>query len=173
MPEAIEIPLGFQKAIAKEDSLRPTPSDLAAAIPDEFAVETIVPARGVNWPARKRIDYKGIRLRNADGTPNKIAKNLVELHRPAARYGADIIPKLQAGDYNRAEVVVEELLPYDEATATRWAAVSGLRPLRRGGEWLTGCYRRPERNLWWDGEALVRMAFVGSPTNRRIVVYRA
>lgn len=173
MRTPIEVPVGFQEAIAKQDELRPTPSDLADAIPAEFAVETIVPARGVNWPARKRIDYKGIRLRNADGTLNKTGKNLLDLHAPAGRFGADIIPKLQAGDYSRVEVTVERLLPYDERTAARWASLSGLRAIRRFGEWLNGRYRRPAWNLWWDGDALVRMAFVGAPTSRRIVVYRA
>jgi hypothetical protein len=159
MSDPIEVPPGFQKAIAKQDSLRPTPGDLADAIPGEFAVETIVPARGVNWPARKRIDYKGIRLRNADGTPNKTAKNLIDLHEPAARAGVDIVDKLHAGDYaERAATAAER----EEQGKQQYLAVTAAeryakqKKLKHAGRRIGDALE----NLWSDHNGtMVRLAF--------------
>jgi hypothetical protein len=163
----------FVEAIAEQDAARPTPSDLKDAIPDEFAVETIVPARGKNWPAEKRVDYRRIRIHNADGTLNKTGKNLVELHRPQARIGGEINERLREGDFApKPKPKVEELrFPLSAAAIVGFAARAGLVPGKGHCIGQNDVFGIP--NLWRDKAGkLVRVIAIGeSPLSVRIETY--
>lgn len=151
-PRGIVVPEAFTEAIAKMDAARPSPSDMADAIPDEFATEVVVPARGKNCPATKRIDYKGVKLRNADGTLNKVAKDSLDLYGPARRLGAEIMDKLNAGDLADApKAEPPRLAPLDPALESRIAERKGYRPASKREAWwlpmvLWGrrLFRRPD-----------------------------
>jgi hypothetical protein len=165
----IEVPAGFQEAMAKVDAAKPSQADICDALPEECAVE-VTTLRG-----EKRIDYKKIPVRNADGTANKYAKNLADLHAPAARIGAEVVDKLVAGDYDDHDEQAferERKLPLSPDIAERAAVRQGLRPVKSEGEWLNGRWRRPETGLWVNADGrLVRLALVGTSRSARIEVY--
>lgn len=151
-PRGTKVPDAFSDAIAKMYAARPSASDMADAIPDEFATEVDVPARGENWKASKRIDYKKVRIRNADGTLNKTGKDLLDLHGPARRMGAEIMDRLNAGDMADAPPVEQpRLAPLSPDLELRTAERKGYRPATRKEAWwlpmvLWGrrLFRRPD-----------------------------
>jgi hypothetical protein len=166
-------PEGFVEAIAEQDAARPSPSDLKDAIPDEFAVETIIPARGVNWPAETRVDYRRVRIKNADGTLNKTGKNLVDLHRPQARIGGEINERLREGDFapKPKPRVEERRFPLSAAAIVGFATRAGLVPGKGHCIGQHDVFGIP--NLWRDKRGqLVRVIAIGeSPINVRITTY--
>ena len=163
------MPTAFTEAIAKVEAAKPSQSDVCDALPDECAVE----AEGVR--GEKRIDYKKVPIRNADGTLNKAGKNLLDLNRPAAEAGKDIVEKLRAGDLDdkpQMAAEVERKRPLDPRVAAKVAEMRGLRPARACGIRAEDETGRP--NLWRDSNGhLVRIALVGTRESSRIETYPA
>lgn len=165
----------FAEAIAKVDALKPSQADINAALPAENAVE-VVGVRGV-----KRIDYKGIRIKNKSGDLNRAGKNLIDMHKPSALAGADISAKMAAGDYaykpqHTAEVERKQVLSPDVAARiARSEGLTDVRALRRGRSRYHGRSVTDEAgvpNLWLDEERrLVRIALVGTRESQRVEVY--
>ena len=161
-PRGTKVPQAFTDAIAKMDAARPSTSDMAAAIPDEFATEVTVPARGKDWKASKRVDYKRVKIRNADGTLNKVGKDMLDLHGPARRLGAEVMDKLNAGDMKDAPThEPPRLAPLDPELEARTAERKGYRPASR-------------REAWWMPTVLWGRRLFRRPDGRfvRFVVYR-
>lgn len=71
---------------------RPSASDIASAMPRENAVVSTDPTTG-----RERVDYEGVKIRNADGTLNKVGRRMLDLHAPQARLAAELSQKVSAG----------------------------------------------------------------------------
>lgn len=160
-PRGVKVPDAFSDAIAKMDAARPSPSDMADAVPDEFAVEVDVPARGENWKATKRIDYKGVGIRNADGTLNKVGKDMLDLYGPSRRLGADIMDRLNAGDLaDRPEIEPARLAPLAPELEARIAERKGYR-------------RASKREAWWLPQVLWGRRLFRRPDGRfvRFVAY--
>jgi len=165
----------FLDAVARVKALAPSQEDICDALPAENAVE-VVGVRG-----EKRIDYKGIRIKDASGGLNRSAKNLIDLHRPAAEAGRDITAKQAAGDYEykpQHTAEVERKQPLAADVAVRIARTHGLtdvRALRPGRARYHGRSIRDENgvpNLWMDAERrLVRIALVGTRESSRVEVY--
>ena len=169
------VPRGFQQAIAKQEAAKPSQADISSALPEECAVQ-VTGVRG-----KKRVDYKKVKIRNADGSLNKYGKNLLDLHRPAALAGADIVPKLNAGDLDdkpQHTADVERKHPLDPRIAENVARSRGLTPVRgeRAPLRLGAVHVRDETgtpNLWLDKDGrLHRMAFVGTEESQRVETYR-
>lgn len=173
--QPVEVPLGFQEAMTKVDAAKPSQADISAALPDQFAVE-VTGVRG-----EKRIDYKGVPIRNADGTLNKAGKNLLDLHAPAARVGADVTEKLKAGDYDDQPQHTEERerkqplsadVALRVARAQKLTDVRALRPHRSRYHGISITDENGVPNLWMNEDRrLVRIALVGTRESSRVMVY--
>lgn len=166
------VPTAFAEAVAKVDAAQPSQKEISEVLPEECAVEV------TNVLGEKRIDYKRIPIKNADGTPNKYGKVLVEMHEKAAQVGADVVDKLQAGDYDdKPEQAFERerKQPLDPEVALRVADHRELRPVR-GHRFRGRCVfdETGTPNLWRDREGrLWRMALVGTERKSRVEVYPA
>lgn len=167
--DPIEVPVAFQEAMAKVDAAKPSQADICDALPEECAVE-VTGVRG-----EKRIDYKKVPIRNADGSLNRYGKNLIELHEPAAKAGSDIVDRMQAGDLeDRPEQ--EHKRPLDPEIARRVAEHRGL--VAVPGNVCRGRSVRDETgqpNLWLNRTTgrLYRMALVGTEHSARVETYLA
>ncbi len=162
------------EAQAKLKALEPSQGDIIDALPEECAVEVV----GVHGD--KRIDYKGVPIKNADGTKNRYAKNLIDMHRPAAVAGAEISQKLHGGDYaarsqNTSEV--ERKQPLDAETANRVARARDLIRVHSRNRTFRGrsiCDAVGVPNLWLTSSGgLVRIALVGTRESSRVEIYSA
>jgi hypothetical protein len=163
------------EAQAKLKTLEPTQSDIIDALPEECAVEAV----GVH--GEKRIDFKGVPIKNADGSLNKYAHNLIDMHRPAAVAGSEMTQKLQGGDYaERAQQTAEteRVQPLDAETANR---IARARDLVRAPAYGSRTFRGRSvadaagvPNLWITADGrLVRLALVGTRASSRVEVYSA
>lgn len=172
-PEVKAVPAEFAEAIAKVDAARPSQADICDALPEQCAVEV------EDVYGAKRIDYKGVPIKNADGTLNRYGKNLIDMHAPAAHAGAEIVDKLRAGDYDdepEPTAERERVRPLDPDVASRVAERRGLVAVR--GERVRGRSVRDAsgvRNLWLEPSTgrLFRMAFVGTERSARVETYHA
>jgi len=157
------------EAVKKVTSLRPSQADISSAMPEQFAVEAEGP-RG-----EKRIDYIGVPVKNADGTPNKYAKRLIDMHEPAAKAGADLTAKLAAGDYDqKPDTETPRNRESDPSLLPRSAERRGLRPVPRQRGYYFG---RPvldvwgHFNLWLDEHGrLRRLVLHGTQRNMTLEV---
>ena len=172
-----EVTMDYVLARKKVRAARPTPSDMADALPEECAVEVVDERTGT-----KRIDYKGIKIKNADGTLNKYGKNLIEMHEKHHAVGVEIEQKHRAGDFaSRAQHTseVERKWPLNPDIAERVAKARGLMRVHvpRGKHTFRGrsiCGSEPVPNLWFDKDGrLVRLAMVGTRESQRVEVYSA
>lgn len=76
--------------VTAADRLKPSQGDIDDALKGLPQVE-VRTAKG-----ETRIDYPEVPLTNADGTPNRYAKNLMDLHAPAARKGDEVSREVSA-----------------------------------------------------------------------------
>lgn len=144
--EKIVIDAAAVAEVAKVRDAAPKQSDIDGAMPRECAVPA-VDARG-----QERIDYVGVPLKNADGSPTKYAKSLVELHRPQAEAGAALSQRL-AGSAPAPEIVVDRSgrkLPLPPRLAEAVAKARGFKPVPFYGK------RRLRAVFRDDGETLYR-----------------
>ena len=175
MSERVEVGSEWFEAQAKLKALEPSQSTISESLPDECAFEVVGPH------GEKRIDYKGVPIKNADGTPNKYAKRLVDMHRPAAEAGAEMSQKMAAGDYADHVPVdaTERKHPIDPDLMERLARGRGLMLAHaEGGARLyrgrSICDECGVPNLWLDKSGrLVRMALIGTQHSQRVEVYGA
>lgn len=65
-------------------------TDFRGVLPDEYAVE-VTNARG-----EARVDYKGVPIKNADGTLNKYGKALIEAHETPNRRESELASEINA-----------------------------------------------------------------------------
>lgn len=124
-PESIGLEGALLEEVVKVQKSGPSASDLASAMPSECAVQH------TDEMGNERIDYEGVPLKNADGTPNKYAKRLAELHMPRARKGAELSQKLAANG-PREEVLVDRSgrkLKLPARLAESVARARGLKPV--------------------------------------------
>ena len=172
--ETVRIPgVAFVEAVARQRALAPTPSDMKDAIPEEFATE-VVGIRG-----KKRTDYKGIRIKDKSGALNKTAKNMIDMHRPAAEAGKDFSERYRAGDLDAKAQQAHEVERKHAASPdvlARCAKACELEPVPvtrgrfRGRE---VCDETGAFNLWLDEHGkTVRIALVGTRESMRTEVYR-
>src|SRR5689334_17117745 len=99
-------------------------AQLRDAISDQFAVEV----EGVR--GEKRIDYKKIPIRNADGSLNRNGRALLEINAPALRMGQEVADKMKAHDYRpEPEREPPRTEPLDPRIARRQASERGWRPV--------------------------------------------
>ncbi len=169
-----EIPEAFVEANKKVTDAQPSQADISDALPEECAVE-VTGIRG-----KKRIDYNGVPLRNADGTMNKYAKNLIDLHEPVGRIGVEVTQKLQAGDYRdhpQHTVDFERKQHMSRGEMIRIAKSMKLEPIFTSGSRFMGrtvCDETGMPNLWFNQyNRLVRIALVGTAASSRAVEYPA
>lgn len=87
-PNSIEIGAEQIADVARVTAARPTQSDISSAMPAENAVHT-QDAHGAS-----RVDYRGVKIKNADGTLNKYGRRLIEMHEKQARLGAELSLKV-------------------------------------------------------------------------------
>lgn len=176
MGERHQVGPDWFEAQAKLKALEPSQADICDALPEECAVEVV----GVH--GEKRIDYKNIPIKNADGTKNKYAKNLIDMHRPAAVAGAQMSEKLAGGDY------AAKPQTSNEKERRQYADTEMLERVARGRDLMRVHAPRGSRryrgravddifgvpNLWLteDGR-LVRIALVGTRETSRVEVHSA
>lgn len=176
-PVKSEITMDYILARKKVRAARPSQSDICDALPEENAVEVTDERTG-----KKRIDYKGVKIKNADGTLNKYGKNLIDMHAEHHRVGVEVEEKKRHGDYaEKAQHTadIERKWPLDPVIAERVAKARKLMrvhapPGKRTFRFLNICDVNGIPNLWFDENGrLVRMAMVGTRESQRVEVYSA
>lgn len=87
-----DVSLGSEQIadVAKVVAARPSQSDIISAMPAENAVVSH-DARG-----NERVDFKGVKIKNADGTLNKYGKRMVEMHRKQSKLAGELSLKVSA-----------------------------------------------------------------------------
>lgn len=65
-------------------------TDFSGVLPDQYAVE-VTNARG-----ETRVDYKGVPIKNADGTLNKYGKALIEAHETPNKRESELASEIHA-----------------------------------------------------------------------------
>lgn len=140
--EANRVEIGNEQIadVAKVVAARPSQSDISSAMPAENAVAVTGP------DGNERVDYVGVKIRNADGTLNKYGRRMVEMHRKQAELGHELSQKVSGA------TPVEVLRTGDgqplEVPARLADAVARTRGLRAVPYWgkrvLSRTYYRPD-----------------------------
>lgn len=132
--------MAFVEGVAKVREARPSPADLASALPESCAVPT------TDAYGRETVEWKGVPLTNPDGTKTKFGKRLIDLYAPAARVGREASAKVSAMETH--EVLVDAAGNRSRVTeriAKLTADRDGLKPVRHYGRATTRTYARGEQ----------------------------
>lgn len=89
-PNEISITPEAVADVARVVAARPSQSDIVSAMPAENAVVSR-DARG-----NERVDFKGVRIKNADGTLNKYGRRMLDMHKKQAQLSAELSAKVSA-----------------------------------------------------------------------------
>lgn len=89
-PNEISITPEAVADVARVVAARPSQSDIVSAMPAENAVHTR------DAYGRERVDFKGVKIKNADGTLNKYGRRMLDLHKKQSQLGAELSAKVSA-----------------------------------------------------------------------------
>ncbi len=137
LPEGQEIPSAFVEGVAKVREAQPSPADLAAAFPEQYAVQS---RDGYGRPVT---EWKGVPLTNPDGTKTAHGKNMIDLYAKSARVGREYSAKVSAMESH--EVLVDASGNRKRVTARIAKLVAdrdGMKPARHYGRPTTRSYHR-------------------------------
>lgn len=129
--------------VAGYEKVRLAEEEAETSMADALRGEVQRPVRDLDGV--ERIEYPSIRLKNADGTLTRAAKNLIEVHGKRGRIEAEANAHLHTA-FEKVDMVDAQgrVLPVPVRMADRIAKQRGLKPLRRRARAKERLYARTD-----------------------------